>query len=85
MNLILSCSINYNLTFKRQMEQIILFSKKKEKKAKESLFGESLTSIKLFSQSNQSIVYLNELVRPCLTLKFSCEIKSRRLHKLYSS
>ena len=33
MNLILSYSINYNLTFKGQMEQIILFSKKKRKKS----------------------------------------------------
>ena len=60
MNLILSCSINYNLTFKGQMEQIILFSKKKEKKAKESLFGESLTSIKLIhhfpNQTSQSFI-----------------------------
>lgn len=60
MNLILSCSINYNLTFKGQMEQIILFSKKKEKKAKESLFGESLTSIKLIQhfpiQTSQSFI-----------------------------
>lgn len=60
MNLILSYSINYNLTFKGQMEQIILFSKKKEKKAKESLFGESLTSIKLIqhfpNQTSQSFI-----------------------------
>lgn len=60
MNLILSCSINYNLTFKGQMEQIILFSKKKEKKAKESLFGESLTSIKRIqhfpNQTSQSFI-----------------------------
>lgn len=60
MNLILSYSINYNLKFKGQMEQIILFSKKKEKKAKESLFGESLTSIKLIqhfpNQTSQSFI-----------------------------
>ena len=60
MNLILSYSINYNLTFKGQMEQIIFFSKKKEKKAKESLFGESLTSIKLIqhfpNQTSQSFI-----------------------------
>lgn len=60
MNLILSYSINYNLTFKGQMEQIILFSKKKENKAKESLFGESLTSIKLIqhfpNQTSQSFI-----------------------------
>ena len=42
------------------MEQIILFSKKKENKAKESLFGESLTSIKLIQhfpiQTSQSFI-----------------------------
>ena len=60
MNLILSYSINFKLTFKGQMEQTILFSKKKEKKAKESLFGELLTSIKLIqhfpNQTSQSFI-----------------------------